>query len=314
MPTTGACWRAGRSEVPDELPLRAQGAARHHAHQAARGRATTTRPTSSRSPARSASGSGRCCSSSRRTSRRTPRGSRRSWPCSRPACRAAFEFRHASWFDDEVFEVLRARRRGAVHRRRRDEDDERRRPRSCRPRRLGLPAAAAATTTTRRTWRRWARADRGAALERGLRVLQARGRRHGAGARGPAHRAPSPLVAGVTGALDVGPMDGDRASGDDTARAETRDARRRAERSPFGGEQMTPRAGLPTLLACLAVLARPSPAAAQSAAASPDPLALVRSMGKPPVWKPFTGGYYGSTAAATRPATEAARTSASTRT
>ena len=94
-------------------------------------------------------------------------------------------------------------------------------------------------------------------------------------------------------------MDGYRAPGEHTARAETRDVRRATARSPSGGEQLTPRAGLPTLLACLAVLARPCTAAAQSVGASPDPLALVRSMGKPPAWKPFTGGYYGldSTAA-----------------
>lgn len=40
-------------------------------------------------------------------------------------------------------------------------------------------------------------------------------------------------------------------------------------------------------------LARPCPALAQTANAAPDPLALVRSLGKPPVWTAFIGGYYG---------------------
>lgn len=46
------------------------------------------------------------------------------------------------------------------------------------------------------------------------------------------------------------------------------------------------------LLLAAALLGAPF-ASAQTLAPSPDPLAPVRSMGKPPVWKPFTGGYYG---------------------
>ena len=53
---------------------------------------------------------------------------------------------------------------------------------------------------------------------------------------------------------------------------------------------MTRRASWPGLLVVsVAVLAWPSRVAAQNA---DDPLAPVRSMGKPPVWKPFAGGYY----------------------
>ena len=36
--------------------------------------------------------------------------------------RAAFEFRHASWLDDEVFDALRAPQPGAVHRRQREDE------------------------------------------------------------------------------------------------------------------------------------------------------------------------------------------------
>jgi hypothetical protein len=46
------------------------------------------------------------------------------------------------------------------------------------------------------------------------------------------------------------------------------------------------------MLFALACLAGPCPAFAQSAGTPFDPLTPVRSMGKPPVWKPFTGGYY----------------------
>ena len=54
------------------------------------------------------------------------------------------------------------------------------------------------------------------------------------------------------------------------------------------------RAGNSAFLLALAVaLDWPAPAVAQPAEAAPNPLAPVRSMGKPPVWKPFTGGYYG---------------------
>ena len=48
---------------------------------------------------------------------------------------------------------------------------------------------------------------------------------------------------------------------------------------------------LPALL--VAVLLWAVPAAWAQTVAAPDPLAPVRSMGKPPVWKPFVGGYYG---------------------
>jgi len=47
------------------------------------------------------------------------------------------------------------------------------------------------------------------------------------------------------------------------------------------------------LLVAAAVVAWPSLAAAQAAGVQPDTLTPVRSLGKPPVWKPFVGGYYG---------------------
>src|SRR5262245_57749291 len=50
---------------------------------------------------------------------------------------------------------------------------------------------------------------------------------------------------------------------------------------------------LPVVLLLGSCVAWPGTAAAQTTDAAEDPLAPVRSMGKPPVWKPFTGGYYG---------------------
>ena len=47
---------------------------------------------------------------------------------------------------------------------------------------------------------------------------------------------------------------------------------------------------LPELFVASLLLA--GPAAWAQTAPTPDPLAPVRSMGKPPVWKPFVGGYY----------------------
>ena len=51
----------------------------------------------------------RCSFSCRRRSRRTPRVCARSLELLPEGTRAAFEFRHESWFDDEVFDALRAR-------------------------------------------------------------------------------------------------------------------------------------------------------------------------------------------------------------
>ena len=42
--------------------------------------------------------------------------------CCRDGTRAAFEFRHASWLDAEVFDVLREPQRRAVHRRQREDE------------------------------------------------------------------------------------------------------------------------------------------------------------------------------------------------
>ena len=86
--------------------------------------------------ARSASAWGRSCSSCRRTCART-------WACleaflaTLPAgLRAAVEFRHESWLADDVYAVLRAPRRRAVHRRVGGIRDAARGDRG-----LGLPAA-----------------------------------------------------------------------------------------------------------------------------------------------------------------------------
>ena len=56
---------------------------------------------------------------------------------------------------------------------------------------------------------------------------------------------------------------------------------------------MVDRTGVMGLLAMLALAASATTLRAQPSPSSPDPLTPVRSMGKPPVWKPFTGGYYG---------------------
>ena len=97
--------------------------------------------------------------------------------------RAAFEFRHASWFEDDVFEALRGRGRGALHRRGRGARDAPRRDRG-----LGLPAPAAAGLR-RRGGRRVGGEGPGPGVERGLRLLQARGRGSRAAPGGEAARA-----------------------------------------------------------------------------------------------------------------------------
>ena len=67
---------------------------------------------------------------------------------------AAFEFRHATWFDDEVYEALRER--GAALVRRRHRRFGRRWPACRRDRRLGLPATAPPATTTAADLAGWA--------------------------------------------------------------------------------------------------------------------------------------------------------------
>lgn len=56
---------------------------------------------------------------------------------------------------------------------------------------------------------------------------------------------------------------------------------------------MTPTGTAVVLLASAIALARPGAARGQAAEPTNDPLAPVHSMGKPLVWKPFAGGYYG---------------------
>ena len=152
--------------------VRAQGAAAHHPQEAPRpdvaddrrlpvrdrrGARATARARALPAPAEPQEGP--------RAAARLPR------PAAAPARRAAFEFRHPSWLDDEVHEVLRDAGRGAVRRRHRRSGAERA---DRRDRRLGLPAAAP-RRLRRRGARAVGRADPRPALE-SLRVLQARRR------------------------------------------------------------------------------------------------------------------------------------------
>ncbi len=84
--------------------------------------------------------------------------------------RVAFEFRHCTWFDDEVFALLRAQRAGPVHRRcgRRPSSSVRGNDR------LGLSAFAAARLSTRGA-QDLGNAGSGARLAGRVRFLQARG-------------------------------------------------------------------------------------------------------------------------------------------
>jgi len=50
---------------------------------------------------------------------------------------------------------------------------------------------------------------------------------------------------------------------------------------------------MPRRLALVALVLSAATAAWPQASPAADPLAPVRSMGKPPLWKPFVGGYYG---------------------
>ena len=70
--------------------------------------------------------------------------------------RAAFEFRHASWFEDDVFAALRGAGRGALHRRGRGARDAARRHGA-----TGATCACAGRTTTTPPSRAWAEKVRG---------------------------------------------------------------------------------------------------------------------------------------------------------
>ena len=93
------------------VPVHAEGAEAHHPRQAAarrRGRRVAAAASSPR-PASWARSWARCCSSCRRTSRRTSALLNEFLSLLPPKTTAAFEFRHESWLDDEVYDALRAR-------------------------------------------------------------------------------------------------------------------------------------------------------------------------------------------------------------
>jgi hypothetical protein len=72
--------------------------------------------------------------------------------------------------------------------------------------------------------------------------------------------------------------------------------------------------GVDRLLLVAALVSASGSAFAQTAAPGPDPLEPVRSMGKPPVWKPFLGGYYGLDRSGEENSSGGGASSASTRT
>ena len=143
--------RSGATQVSPRLPLRAQGAAAHHAPQRltdADSLAFLLDAADTSSAARSAPS----CSSSRPSCARTSPRLRDFLALLPPGCPAAFEFRHASWFDDEVYAALRDARRRAVHRRERRGRSTRR---SFRPP-AGAICGCGARTTTTPMLERWA--------------------------------------------------------------------------------------------------------------------------------------------------------------
>ena len=97
------------AETPAGLPPDAQGAQAHHPYRQARQLRRAAAVLPQRPPRRWAPSSAPSSSSCRPTSART-------WPCSMASSAqlpagtcAAFEFRHASWMDAEVFARLKAR-------------------------------------------------------------------------------------------------------------------------------------------------------------------------------------------------------------
>ena len=94
---------------PRRVPLRPQGVAAHHAPQAPQGRGRGGRlvlPRRRRAgPARRA----RRCSSCRPNLKKDLPRLEEFLAVLPERARAAFEFRHASWFEDDVFEALRSR-------------------------------------------------------------------------------------------------------------------------------------------------------------------------------------------------------------
>ena len=127
-------------------------------------------------PARSATGSGRCASSLESRARR--RHAHAAARLARPGLRLAFDFRHASWAGVEPGSRTPAR----------VGNDSRRRRRSA------TCGCASRPTTTRRS--RWADRLGPARRDRGLRLLQARGRAHRAGVRRAARAAARGLIPG----------------------------------------------------------------------------------------------------------------------
>ena len=154
---------------PGGVPVRPQGVAADHAPQAAEGggRRGGLLLRRRRDARRAARPDALPAAAQPEEGPSAPRGLPADDP--RRAGRAAFEFRHASWFEDDVFEALRVARRRALHRRGRGPRDAPRRDG-----RLGLPAPAP-PGLRRRGRGRVGRARARPEVERGLRLLQARG-------------------------------------------------------------------------------------------------------------------------------------------
>ena len=129
------------------------------------------------------------------------RSSTRSSPSCRRRCRAAFEFRHPSWLDDEVFERLASAEPRAVRRRQREAVHA-----GAGHRRLRLLPPARRRLHARRH-RALGRHDR--ARDRRVpgrvRLLQARGGREGAGVRAAADGAPRRRCSATRVAIDRSP-------------------------------------------------------------------------------------------------------------
>ena len=110
MPTPKIDRRLARAGAAG-VPLHAEGAEAHHARQAParRRRRRIGGGVHDRARRNSARSWPRCCFSCRRTSRRISACSNEFLALLPPKTTAAFEFRNASWLDDEVFDALRAR-------------------------------------------------------------------------------------------------------------------------------------------------------------------------------------------------------------
>ena len=190
------------AQTPDGFRFVPQGLAPDHPHPAPEGRGRARRATCSRPPARSARSSGRCLF-------QLPPHLKKDLDRLRafldlvPADRqVALEFRNASWFEDDVFEALRAHDAALCVAETEPDDKEG----ASEP----VPLVATASWGYLRLRRddytdadlaAWADADPRPGLVGGLCLLQARGRGRGAEARAPADGA---------GRADGGPVAGFR--------------------------------------------------------------------------------------------------------